>query len=86
MDPGEQFSISFKGTIKNIFGTKGDFGNFSREHGNTDPYTKLATFPICIFLDPIRGFTWEPNGSEPHGCILFIRTSLVRIAEPNWRR
>ena len=34
----------------------------------------------------IHGFTREPNGSEPHGSVLFIRTSLVRIAEPNWSR
>ena len=37
-----------------------------------------------LFLDPIRGFTWEPNGSELHGSVPFIRTSLVRLAEPNW--
>ena len=49
-------------------------------------YTKLASFPICTFiLDPIRGFTREPNGSVPHGSVLFIRTSLVRTAEPNRR-
>ena len=35
-------------------------------------------------MDPIRGFTREPNGSEPHSSVLFIRTSLVRTAEPNW--
>ena len=37
---------------------------------------------LHLFLDPIRGFTREPNGSEPNGSVLFIRTSLVRIAEP----
>ena len=35
-------------------------------------------------MDPIRGFIREPNGSEPHSSVLFIRTSLVRTAEPNW--
>ena len=34
---GEQFDISLKETFKNIFGNKGDFGSFSREHRNTDP-------------------------------------------------
>ena len=33
----EQFGISFRGTIQKVFGSKGDFKNFSREHGNTDP-------------------------------------------------
>ena len=37
MDSGEEFGISFRETIKSIFGNKGDFGNFSREHWNTDP-------------------------------------------------
>ena len=47
-------------------------------------HTKLASFLICTFLlDPIRGVTREPNGSEPHVSVLFIRTLLVRIAEPN---
>ena len=42
---GEQFSISFKGTLKNIFGNKGDFGDFSMDHGNTDPLrVSLFTF------------------------------------------
>ena len=38
---------------------------------------------LHLFLDPISGFTREPNGSESHGSVLFIRTSLVRIAKPN---
>ena len=37
VDSGEQFGISFRGTVKNIFGNKGDFGNFSKEYENTDP-------------------------------------------------
>ena len=37
MDSGEQFGISFRETVKKHFGNKGDFGNFSREYGNTDP-------------------------------------------------
>ena len=43
VDSREQFGISFKGIrlerleVQNIFGNKGDFGNFSGEHGNTDP-------------------------------------------------
>ena len=37
VDSAEQFDISRKGTVKNIFGDKGDFGKFSREHGNTNP-------------------------------------------------
>ena len=34
MDSGEQFGISFKGTVKNIFGNKGDWKYFkgTREH------------------------------------------------------
>ena len=36
---------------------------------------------LHLFLDPIRGFT-----REPHGSVLCIRTSLIRIAEPNWLR
>ena len=30
--------------------------------------------------------TREPNGSESYGPVLFICTSLVRVAEPNWSR
>ena len=30
---------------------------------------------LHLFLDPIRGFTREPNGSEPQGSVLFIRSS-----------
>ena len=42
---GEQFSISFKETLKNVFGNKGDFGDFSMDHGNTDPLrVSLFTF------------------------------------------
>ena len=37
VDSGEQFGISFKGTVnKYIFWNKGDFRNFSKEHGNID--------------------------------------------------
>ena len=35
MHSGGQFGISFKITVKNIILSKGDCGNFSREHGNT---------------------------------------------------
>ena len=41
---------------------------------------------LHLSLDPIRGFIREPNGSEPYGSVLFIRTSTVRIAESNWLR
>ena len=37
MDSGEQFGISFKETVKIIFGYKENFGNTPRVHGNTDP-------------------------------------------------
>ena len=41
---------------------------------------------LHLSFDPIRGFTREQNGSEQHGSVLFIRTSMVRIAEPSWLR
>ena len=41
---------------------------------------------LHLLLDLICGFTREPNGREPHGSVLSILTSLVRIVEPNWRR
>ena len=33
----EQLDVFFKEVFKKLFERKGDFGNFSREHGNTDP-------------------------------------------------
>ena len=38
---GGNLEFFFKGT-EHIFGNKGDFGNFSREHGNTDPLGGLS--------------------------------------------
>ena len=35
VDSGEDFGISFKGTLKKMFGNKGDYGDLSREHGST---------------------------------------------------
>ena len=39
---------------KDIFGNKGDFGNFSREHGNTDPlggsFVFITTCTSDLFL------------------------------------
>ena len=37
MDSGEQCGIFLGEKSKNIFGNKGDFGKFSREHRSTDP-------------------------------------------------
>ena len=37
VDSWEQFDITFEGTFNNIFGNKGDFAHFSREHRNTGP-------------------------------------------------
>ena len=39
MDSGEQFGIPFRGSgeqSKNMFGNKGYFGNFPKEHKSTD--------------------------------------------------
>ena len=36
VNSGEQFGISYNGTVKNTFWNKGDFGNIPREHGETD--------------------------------------------------
>ena len=38
MDSGKQFGISFKRTVKKHFGNMGDYGDFFREHRNTDPW------------------------------------------------
>ena len=32
---------------------------------------------LHLIFHPIRGFTRKPNGSEPHGSVLFIRCSAV---------
>ena len=37
MDSEEQFGISLRENSKHISGNKGNFGNFIRERGNTDP-------------------------------------------------
>ena len=49
-------------------------------------YTKLASLLICTLFGSDPWVHTEPNGSKPHGSVLFIRTSLARIAEPKWRR
>ena len=36
VNSGEQFGIFLREQSKTIFGNKGDFANFSREHRNTD--------------------------------------------------
>ena len=38
MDSVEQFGISFKRIVKKHFGNIRDYGDFSKEHGNTDPW------------------------------------------------
>ena len=43
VDSGEQFGIFLKGTVTKMFGNKGYFRNFSREHGNIDPLGALST-------------------------------------------
>ena len=52
----EQFGISFKGAFKKIFENKGYFGNFSREHGNTDP---LGASYMTFFLSQLF-VIWSP--------------------------
>ena len=34
---GSNVEFLYREQSKSIIGNKGDFGNFSREHGNTDP-------------------------------------------------
>ena len=47
---GSSLEFLLKEQSKNIFGNKGDFGNFSREHGNTDPPGGLSRFLIKWLL------------------------------------
>ena len=50
MDDGEQFEILLGEQSKNIFGNKGEFGNFSREHGNTDPWGASELVRIISYI------------------------------------
>ena len=55
-------------------------------HNEIEPrvYWKIASFSIRTCLGPIQVCTREPSGSDPNKHAFFIRTSLVRIADPNW--
>ena len=55
MNSGKQFSISFKEIVKKQFGDKGDFGNFYREHENTDPLgASLLVFQVAFVHRALR--------------------------------
>ena len=43
---GEQFGISSREQFKRTFGNKGDFRNFSREHGSTDTSQGASSMAI----------------------------------------
>ena len=52
MNSGSNLEFLLGEQSKNIFGKKGDFGNFSREHGNTDPSggpLRCSIFLLAIF-------------------------------------
>ena len=67
----EQLDVLVREHAKNTFGNKGDFGNFTREHGSTDLLGNL----ICPIIDNICFLMQENRG------ILFnIRFLRVRFA------
>ena len=65
MDSGEHFGFYFEGTVKKNFGNTGDFGNFSRELGNTDPPGGLILstllFELIFCSWNLSGDSWQFN-------------------------